>query len=378
MIDSTLRTEHVDGVGPPTRTWPKRVVFVAVWTFLGLVFSSSRYIEDRSLGWNTSVSDALAFGMVTWYTFALLAIPLVRFARRFPITRSTIWSRIPLYLGASIIFSSAHTAITHILWFERAGPSFLLEPAFRVRLVSHYHLNFLIFLAIVGFEIVERHYRLARERELERSRLETLLARTQLEALRAQLRPHFLFNSLNTVASLIYENPDAAHETLTGVADLLRIALERTESEEIRLEDELAFVRGYARLQMARFHDRLSFEADLEDDILDALLPSLILQPLVENAIVYGIAPYDKRGSVRVIAERVGDRLRLRVEDTGPGIRSDERLVEGIGLSNARERLQRLYGDQQQMRLSNRCGGGLVVEIVIPYHTQRGGDGAAE
>lgn len=346
----------------------RRLVPFATWTFLGLVFSSARYVDDLSLGRNTSVPDALAYGLVNWYTYGLLAIPLLSWlVHRFPFSMRSIRSRLPLYFVASLVFSVLHTVITHVLWFERAGFPSLFESRFKVDLVSHYHLNALIFAGIIGFHFASRAYTLARQREVEHARLETLLAESRLEMLRVQLQPHFLFNSLNSVAALIHEDQKAAYDMLAGVADLLRLALERTRRQEVTLAEEVAFIRQYAAVQMTRFSNRLSVDVKVDEEARSALVPSLILQPLVENAIQHGIAPFEKGGSVHVTGNVTNGWLNLRIADSGPGISFDEDFKEGVGLSNCRERLRRLYGDRQRLELRNAEPGGLEVHIVIPH-----------
>jgi two-component system LytT family sensor kinase len=385
MINGSVAMEHERNletqgedrlVGLFNRPVSRLLILAGLWTFLGLIFSSARYVDDLSLGRDTSIPDALAFGLVNWYSFALLALPVLRIARRFPIDKRTFWSRIPLYAVGSLLFSSLHTVLTHVLWFERAGFPFLFKEAFKYHLVSHYHFNVLIFVAIIGFDRVARDYRIARERMLERARLETLLAESRLETLRAQLQPHFLFNSLNAVSSLIYESRHKAHDLLTAIADLLRLTLEGSRRQEVTLEQETHFIRRYAAVQRTRFANRLKVAVEVEEEARDALVPSLILQPLVENAIVHGIAPFDKEGWVRVTGSLNDGVLRLRVADSGPGIPSEEGPSFGVGLSTCRERLRLLYGEEHRMELTNASQGGLVVEIEIPYRTlqREGGD----
>lgn len=206
---------------------------------------------------------------------------------------------------------------------------------------------------------------------LARERLEARLARAQLEALELQLHPHFLFNTLNAITALIVQEPRSAQRIVSGLSELLRFSLGRAGEQEVTLERELDLLGHYIEIQEVRFPDRLCVEVDVEPGLLTALVPSMILQPLVENSIRHGIAPRAARGRVDVRAARVGDSLRLTVRDDGLGAAANVRRAEsgGVGLSNTRARLQHLYGDAHEMRAGPVDAGGFLVTIDIPFHT---------
>lgn len=207
----------------------------------------------------------------------------------------------------------------------------------------------------------------------DRERLEARLARAQLESLELQLHPHFLFNTLNAITALIAKEPRSAERIVTGLSELLRFSLNRAGEQEVTLERELDLLGRYIEIQQVRFPDRLRVELDVDPAVLSAMVPSMILQPLVENAIRHGIAPRAAGGRVDVRAVRDGDTLRLQVTDDGLGARAPGsgrgRGQDGVGLGNTRARLQHLYGERQEMHAGPGISGGYVVSIVIPFHT---------
>jgi two-component sensor histidine kinase len=234
--------------------------------------------------------------------------------------------------------------------------------------------DFLAYGAIFGFSHSIHFYRRFRDRERRALSLESSLTRAQLDALRAQLQPHFLFNSLNAIVALLRRDPAAAETTLVSLSELLRLALSYSDRKEISLREELEFVHRYIDLQRTRFGEKLRFEQDVEPSALDALTPTLLLQPLVENAIRHGIEPSDKQGLLRLKARRIGDRLEVEVEDNGIGLKPDEppagiKATGGIGLKNLRARLQTLYGGNQKLTIVSRTEGGVRVRVALPWKT---------
>jgi LytS/YehU family sensor histidine kinase len=255
--------------------------------------------------------------------------------------------------------------------------------------------------AVGGLAHAVHFYRRFRERERRALLLESNLANARLDALRAQLQPHFLFNSLNAIAALLRRDPRLAEATLLSLSELLRLALRQSERQEIALREELEFVRRYLEIQQTRFGDRLRVEQDIEAAALDCAVPTLLLQPLVENAIRHGLEPDGNAGLVRLTARKQDGRLVLTVEDDGagfatqaggisdrkaivlqagpdsspvagsppPGARHAARSGTGIGLTNLRARLETLYGTRQALELGPRPGGGVTVRIEIPWRS---------
>ncbi len=220
-----------------------------------------------------------------------------------------------------------------------------------------------IYLAIVSVAHAMLFYR----RSQERDRLEASLARARLEALKMQLQPHFLFNSLNAIGALVHKDPDAADEMLAALSDLLRLTLETSGEQELPLRRELEFVERYLAIEHVRFGDRLRFEVDVAPETFAALVPTFLLQPLVENAVRHGLEPRSGAGVLMIRARRVGGTLRLSVTDNGIGLPNGKPEREGIGLSNTRARLRELYGGAASLELRN--ADGLLVEVTVPFRT---------
>ncbi|MEA2446287.1 MAG: two-component system, LytTR family, sensor kinase, partial [Thermoleophilales bacterium] len=209
-----------------------------------------------------------------------------------------------------------------------------------------------------------------REREFRASQLESQLAQAQLQTLKMQRQPHFLFNTLHGIAGLVRDNRNkAAVNMLAGLSDLLRYTLENAGKQEVPLKEELEFLELYLDIQQMRFSDRLRVEMQIEPETLDALVPNLILQPLVENAIRHGTSRRAASGTVGVMARRDNGLLRIQIYDDGPGLKRDDGVkpVEGVGLSNTRARLVQLYGERQKFALSERESGGVEATLVIPF-----------
>ena len=230
---------------------------------------------------------------------------------------------------------------------------------------KHFHVDLLIYLLAVGLAHALQYYALFRDRELSSARLSADLATARLDALRNQLNPHFLFNTLHAISSLIRDDPRAADRMVSRLSDLLRTSLETADQHEVPLHQELDFLAPYIEIEQTRFQDKLTVSVVAAPDTLDALVPSMLLQPLVENAVRHGMVRPGRR-SIIVRALRVADRLELQVCDDGSGL-PEGGARDGIGLANTRARLFHLYGDDHQLELRPREVGGLAVVIGIPF-----------
>ena len=233
-------------------------------------------------------------------------------------------------------------------------------------------LNLLIFGMTAGAFHAVLYYRDLRARQLRDAELHARLARAELNVLRMQLQPHFLFNALHTVSSLMVSDVPTAQRVVSALGDLLRLSLDHTARQEIPLRQELAFVQRYVEIQRARFRQRLTVDVDVPDDLDDALVPSLVLQPLVENAIRHAIEPSAEGGRVWVRAERVDGKVMLMVESAGPpnGHTYPDAPRPGVGLANLSARLEQLYGAAHAFHAAPNGDGRFVVELTIPYHTE--------
>jgi two-component system LytT family sensor kinase len=249
-------------------------------------------------------------------------------------------------------------------------------------LSSVYNENFFFnlpngFLCYVTILLAGTYHRHHQEEELKISRLKAELAQAQLQmtqaqlqALKMQLQPHFLFNTLNSVSSMMDEDVEAAEEMLARLGDFLRLTLDNAGAQEVTLQEELEFLRSYLEIERLRFSDRLTVQIEAEPETYEALVPNLILQPIVENAIRHGFMARVGHGRIEIHARRDNEWLRLEVKDNGPGLQTDgpeQRPARGLGFKLTRERLERLYATRQRFQLADAPGGGLQVCLEIPY-----------
>ena len=285
---------------------------------------------------------------------------------------------------ASYVMSLAWTAADNYFTYPITVALGVREPAARefvVRPFSGAVYNSFTMLAWSVLYIGIRYYA-ALQAERERSlAAEAAAHRAQLEALRYQINPHFLFNALNAVSTLVTERRnDEASRMLSRVSDFLRLTLTTPVRDEVALADEIDYVRRYLDIERVRFGDRLRVEIDIAPDAWEASVPAFVLQPLIENAVRYAVAPSESGGSILVEARRAGDALRVAIADDGPGVRDDARGngAGRIGLANTRDRLRRLYGDRGRLHLENLPGGGTRAAIEIPFRRQPRSPGDAE
>ena len=315
----------------------------------------------------------LGHTLINWLTCAYLwaaLTPLVLYlSRRFRIERGRL-RNLPLHLLAGLIISLVHLG-AYIAVSSLIIP--LTAPAaqvFEEFVINGLHFNLITYWTLVVISHAVDYYRKYQDRELSASRFKAQLAQAQLTVLKSQLQPHFLFNTLNSIAVLVRKNSnEAAVDMLTGLADLLRHSLKNVEAQEISLKEELEFLERYLEIEKVRFKDRLKVNMKIESDTLEALVPNLILQPIVENAIRHGIGQRSASGLLEISAQRQNGTLFLQVRDDGPGLQPGDQSVAGqIGLANTRARLRQLYGDAQSFELRNEVGGGALATMAIPFH----------
>jgi two-component system, LytTR family, sensor kinase len=303
-----------------------------------------------------------------WLAWGATIPVVVALVRRFPVTRERALPHLAVHLGAGaaigLIVLATYSAVRRMLVPELFDRPYLLSVGHGYRRAfALLLLNYAVMAAIAH----ALEYRRALEaRVLRAAQLETLLAQARLEVLRVQLQPHFLFNALHTVSSLMEDDVRGARRVLARLGDLLRRALEPDAGPEATLDEELAFLDEYVDVQRARFPDRLRYVVDVEAAARRARVPRLVLQPLVENAIRHGLAPRAEAGTVTVAARVEGDRLRVVVRDDGLGFADPSRVVEGVGLGNTRKRLEHLYGAEARLLLENAPEGGARVTLDLP------------
>jgi two-component system, LytTR family, sensor kinase len=359
--------------------WKFWLALLAAATLVGLLEAAQVYTGTTALGLPVSWGRAFSSTMPSWYVLLALVPGIFWLSQRFPLEPGRFLRSLAVHATAAVLFASLH--ITLSSWLSDvvlySGPepmawSFAMNLS---RLFSYFFaLELLTYFGIVGAHHAWQYGRHAarREREaaqlaLKATRLEASLARANLDALRMQLNPHFLFNTLNAISVMAMKGErQGVVRMLTLLSDLLRTTLENAE-QVVPLRQELEFLDRYLEIEQVRFEDRLTLRRDIDPDALNAEVPALLLQPLVENAIGHGIARRPGPGTITVEADiRDGEVLELRVLDTGPGLGSGDPGRTGVGIANTRARLEQLYGPHQELALTNRPEGGVCVTVRLP------------
>lgn len=334
---------------------------------LGLASGARLYFGYSSFGLpGITWTDALLSGLLDWLLWAPLVPGMAWAARRYPFRRGRLVVRALLHGALCVVFSLAQLVLFAgaTAWLrDRAPEAGELASELRSAFLVKFHAGTLAYWAFVlGYGALDAN----------RRRHDEVLARTtaRLDALHAQLEPHFLFNSLNTVAGLMRSDPDRAEKVLARLGDLLRVCLRERESHTVTVNEELEFLEGYVDIQQARFGERLDVDLVVEPEVREARVPWRLLQPLVENAIQHGVSPKLEGGRVEVRLERRDGALSVSVADDGVGLNGHR--GDGVGLANTRSRLELLYPDRHAMHVGERAGGGVECRITLPL--ERNGD----
>ena len=348
----------------------RRLVVIALaitgaWIVAGFFFGSQHQSMINARGHQDNLSERQMATMMSMLIWALLTPIVIYIADLFPLRKSQRLRSVLLLIPIAILIAAVRSASDAWLPVILEGiPSSVGDYRSSVPALFHTHLLFVVLL--IGIANFARLQREAAQRHAAEARVEAELAQARLSRLRADLHPHFLFNALNSVAGVIYTDPAAARQMLTRLSDLLGYSLARQEAREVPLGDELAFVDRYLDILRMRFGNRLTTSIVVDPELAHLPMPPLLLQPLVENAVVHGIAHRRDGGTITIRAERAGFWLRLQVRDNGPGL--DPKAIPprrgSIGVPNVRARLESLYGGEQSLTY-RREGDELVAEIRI-------------
>ena len=313
----------------------------------------------------------LGLNVAYWLSWAMLVPGVLAMVRRFHFARATWRRALMAHLAGVLGFVAAQTVLMatfRVVALTRLGREVGWWLEYQRMLFLNFDWGMMTYWSIVGGSHALDFYRESQDRALAAAQLETRLAEAQLQALQRQLHPHFLFNTLHTISALMHRDPEAADVMLERLGDLLRLTLDRVSDQVVPLRDEVEFLNKYLEIERARFGERLTVSSSVDPDTLDAVVPNLVLQPLVENAIRHGIAPKVGGGRLYIGARREADTLILTVRDDGPGIAAtEEAMTTGVGLSNTRSRLAHLYRDRYRFELGAAAGGGLAVTIAVPF-----------
>ena len=336
--------------------WCKWVLFILGWAALTLLFTPEAYLyfylRRQPIPWRETFQLTLVNSGI-----ALLFLPgIVWLTRRFPVERKTWPKALAVHIPACLLFSMGHS---FLYWTTCYASNELGETLF-----FRFHPNLLTYWAIVGFTEAVDYFERYTQRERE-------LANAQLLLLKSQLHPHFLFNSLHTISAMMHEDVGAADQMLTRLSDLLRLTIDSIGQHEVTLRQELEFVQKYLEIEDIRFQERIALDLRVASETLDAMVPSMVLQPLVENSIRHGFGATRRGGAILLEAKRAGDTLVLTVADNGKGFAGDVLATpdDGLGLANTRRRIEQIYGPGHSLHCSNLATSGASVVIQIPFHT---------
>jgi len=357
--------------------WRGALFYFAAWSVVALIFATISYAASRSEGnGGFGFVSALEFNLVLFYWWAVLSVLISWFSRRFPIeVRPLKTPHLLLHIPAVLVVTVVHQVI-HITTLWLLLPRLrTLFPTFAACFRAYFGFGFYIDLIVATLIVISVHallyYQRFRASQTEEASLRAQLAQAQLRALKMQLHPHFLFNTLHSISSLVLEDPPKANSMIARLGDFLRLTLDHSDQQLVTLKEETEFVRCYLEIEQVRFGDRLAVEFKIEPATLGAEVPHLILQPVVENAIQHAIAPHATPGRIEIAASRRDDSLRLEVRDTGPGLAGtgNGNQGHGLGLSNVRARLAQLFGSNFSLEMTNGSSRGLTVTIEIPFRS---------
>ncbi|MCI0442336.1 histidine kinase [bacterium] len=370
-VETEIRKQKVEEPqDPPSNPVKRWGIIVGVWSGLAayffLMYAYKFAAENKPIPW----ADIL-FWSSTWLLWALCTPFILAVIKKYPLRRGVLLRNGLIHLGANaavLFYTSIGFAV--LSWITTLGEKPFLDVVTMIFRELPFSMDMLVYwsaVAVISASRYRRHYIFSQTRE---SKLNAQFARAQLQALKMQLHPHFLFNTLNSISELMQEDIEAAEKMLDHLEHFLRLTVNNSEAQEVPFEQELEFLKCYLAIEHVRFQDRLSIRMDIEPQTLLVAVPNLLLQPIVENAIRHGIAPRTSPGKIEIQAKKNNGILHVRVQDNGPGLSDDQRktapLKKGLGLSNTRERLQQLYGKGHRFELENAPEGGLVVTLEIP------------
>ncbi len=379
-----LRPATIADPSPVRARWAATGVIVGLALFCAVVEASQNYVGQINFGRPVAYRESIRRTLPSWLIISLLTPGALYLARRFPIHRRRWFRTLVVHLAGAATFAFVHLGGTAAFYSLADGNPKTLPLLLNKFVSAYFILDMLIYCGIVGASHAFHYYREAKAREVAESRLQQSLTDARLAALRGQLNPHFLFNTLNAITTMALKREhDNVVATLGYLSELLRVSLDDRLPQEVALADELELLERYLEIQRIRFGERLSVRRDVDEETLGALVPIMVLQPLAENAIVHGIAPVPGPGELTLKAGRRNGDLLLEVSDTGPGFSSPAeagdgprasrvasasgRSGAGIGLPNTRARLAQLYGDRATLATGTAASGGARVSVTLPF-----------
>jgi len=341
------------------------LLYAALWTILGLFSAAQNIATNIAHGQPANWGTILGTELLNWYTCGIETPFYIWLVRRFPLNGPMIAARVALYFAVLLL----SVPVKYLLWVPLENAIFHTSWSFASTALPNVFAVFTGQLYFIVLLYAIEYYREARERALRATQLEAELSQAQLETMRSQMHPHFLFNTLNSISVLMHRDVAAADELICRLGEMLRASFAHDRAQEIPLGKELELTNLYLEIMRVRFGARLAAEVEVPQTLLDEQIPSFLLQPIVENAVRHGIEHTSDAISIRVTAQTIGGFLRLCVIDNGRGVPAEIR--HGLGLGNTRRRIQQLYGPAASLDVSRRTGGGTEVTISIPHSEGR-------
>ncbi len=354
----------------------KALLIIGVWLLLPFLTGSVTYLSSVLRDEPASWGRIVCIDAHLWYIWMLLTPLVLKIARHFPLDNRYWFKNVLLLIPTSIAISVLHTFIFLFLRyiFGAFSESGLPSLSFVYMMASRMFVtNLLVFGGIIGVKHAIDYYRKYKEKEIRSAQLETELMKAHLQVLKMQIRPHFLFNTLNTISSLLRTDIETADRMIAQLGDILRLSMEIDGKQEVPLHQEIEFLKKYLDIEQIRFRDRLNIMYNIDQEALNAFVPNLILQPLVENAIRHGIAPLPKGGAISIRAQRINGTLTIKIQDNGKGLKKGKKKLKGngVGLVNTTARLKQLYDSDYKLIFKEQKEGGVTVELTIPYRATR-------
>ena len=357
--------------------WQLWLASYAVWVGVAMLYATSMYRFGRVYDHPVAFWETLKLPLVNNLIIATLTPIVIQIGLRHPLQRENWRLRAPLYVLGAMVFTAVHVLIRILVYpvvdtmTKQPWPVgwSLFERVFLWDMTED---GIYVYIPIILATHVVLYYQQSRARQLEALHLQTRLAQAQLKALKSQLQPHFLFNTLHSISALMMIDVERADKMLSRLSDLLRMSLEGSSWQEATLSCELQFVNAYLEIEKMRLGERLTVRTAIEPSTLDARVPHLLLQPLVENAVRHGIARRTERGEIWISVQKQDQQLHIQVSDNGPGFLMSEKdsSQHGLGLTVTQERLRGLYGDRQRIHIDTAAGKGTVVHIYLPFDTR--------
>jgi len=344
------------------------------WAFLAALTATGRLLDPRTPERPEITSALITLGFIEYSMWAVLTLPIVWVANRLSGEAENRALRVAIFIGLGVLIAiGIDTALVHARIHLLANPGRLARRGNWGNIIRFEFLDdLMVYFAVLGAALA-RNYFVQNQARLEETQalraeaalLQARLAEAQLAVLRTQLNPHFLFNTLHAISSLVERDPRGVRRMIARLSELLRHTLEQTSEQEVPLDRELDLLRRYLDIMEVRFQGRLDVTQRIDDEVRNALVPNLVLQPLVENALKHGVTAIDGPGHIEISARRSEDNVLLSVQDNGPGPTASN--GDGLGLRNTTARLAQLYGEHQRFALRPAPGGGTIAEISLPY-----------